>query len=151
MIGEIAYREASIDDLEKVLLVERSAQGAPHWSEAVWRKSFEVGARKRVVLVAEVDGSVCGFVALSSLATVAEVENIAVSEALRRRGVGQGLLTAGLEWARRTQAEAVELEVRASNQAALALYQALGFQEQGRRVAYYGDPVEDAVLMSIGL
>jgi ribosomal-protein-alanine N-acetyltransferase len=45
----------------------------------------------------------------------------------------------------------MELEVRVGNQAALGLYAALGFVEQGRRARYYRDPVEDAVMMRMEL
>jgi ribosomal-protein-alanine N-acetyltransferase len=43
------------------------------------------------------------------------------------------------------------LEVRASNGAALRLYERLGFSQTGRRRGYYADPVEDAVLLSLQL
>jgi ribosomal-protein-alanine N-acetyltransferase len=45
----------------------------------------------------------------------------------------------------------VVLEVRASNHPALALYRRLGFVESGRRKDYYQIPVEDALLMRLGL
>ncbi len=47
-------------------------------------------------------------------------------------------------------AEAVLLEVRASNAAALRLYESLGFQRVGLRRRYYADG-EDAVLMTLAL
>ena len=40
------------------------------------------------------------------------------------------------------------LEVRPSNQAAVALYCKHGFQEAGRRKDYYQDPTEDALLLT---
>jgi ribosomal-protein-alanine N-acetyltransferase len=43
------------------------------------------------------------------------------------------------------------LEVREGNEAALGLYGSLGFREEGRRKGYYGEPVEDAVLMRMKL
>ena len=39
------------------------------------------------------------------------------------------------------------LEVRKSNQAAIALYSRLGFQEVGVRKNFYEDPVEDGIVM----
>ena len=56
-------------------------------------------------------------------------------------------------WPEIEAAEVTEvlLEVRASNQQATAFYRALGFAESGRRLRYYADPVEDAVLMSLRL
>ncbi len=43
------------------------------------------------------------------------------------------------------------LEVRASNRAAIGLYNSFGFNESGRRQRYYSDPIEDAVLMTCDL
>ena len=45
----------------------------------------------------------------------------------------------------------VLLEVRESNQSALAFYGSLGFVEEGRRHGYYDEPVEDAILMRLKL
>ena len=40
------------------------------------------------------------------------------------------------------------LEVRASNEAAQALYRAFGFDVAGRRARYYTDDGEDALVMT---
>jgi ribosomal-protein-alanine N-acetyltransferase len=45
----------------------------------------------------------------------------------------------------------VLLELRASNRPALGLYRTLGFVDAGRRSRYYQEPVEDAVLLRLGL
>jgi ribosomal-protein-alanine N-acetyltransferase len=47
--------------------------------------------------------------------------------------------------------EQVRLEVREGNAAAISLYRNLGFEAQGRRVRYYADPVEDALLLGLRL
>ena len=73
-----------------------------------------------------------------------ELLNMAVAPDQRRQGHAKALLTDALQrfpgmWF---------LEVRASNAAALALYEALGFHRSGRRREYYRSPVEDAIEMS---
>ncbi|MGC3996005.1 MAG: N-acetyltransferase [Anaeromyxobacter sp.] len=55
-----------------------------------------------------------------------------VARAHRRRGVGEALLRAALEWARGVAAPEVVLHVFPHNEAALALYRAHGFQDRGR-------------------
>ena len=94
--------------------------------------------------VAEQDGAVRGFLA-SRQTTPGEREIlfIAVDPAYRRRGIGKRLLDHELagrccEWF---------LEVRASNLAAIRLYESLGFQTAGRRQDYYLDPPEPAIVM----
>jgi ribosomal-protein-alanine N-acetyltransferase len=56
-----------------------------------------------------------------------------------------------LAWAQRQGARRMELEVRISNRAAIALYERAGFVQDGRRRGYYRDPEEDAVLMGLPL
>jgi ribosomal protein S18 acetylase RimI-like enzyme len=59
---------------------------------------------------------------------------IAVHEGHQRHGVGKALMNALLAWARANPCvEKVELQVRSSNEPALALYRSLGFVEEGRK------------------
>jgi ribosomal-protein-alanine N-acetyltransferase len=90
-----------------------------------------------------------GFAVAGLVPPQAEIESIAVAEDRQRRGVGQTLMRALT--VELSQAAVVEilLEVRASNQPALAFYRQLDFLETGRRPRYYADPEEDAVLMSM--
>ncbi|MGJ3245247.1 MAG: ribosomal protein S18-alanine N-acetyltransferase [Elainellaceae cyanobacterium] len=88
-----------------------------------------------------------GMVCLWSIAEEAHITLLAIHSDYRRQGLGQTLLYAclaaawmrGLEWA--------TLEVRSSNQRAIALYQKFGFQEIGRRRRYYQDSGEDALIL----
>ncbi|MDG2991572.1 GNAT family N-acetyltransferase [Candidatus Synechococcus calcipolaris G9] len=66
----------------------------------------------------------------------------------RRRGLGQCLLWGLLKDAQqRGDRQWATLEVRASNQGALHLYQGFGFTSVGTRPRYYDHPVEDAVIL----
>jgi ribosomal protein S18 acetylase RimI-like enzyme len=91
-----------------------------------------------VFLVAEDGGEIVGHAFLEPLALAATAHvvrlTIAVHEGHQRRGVGRALMNALLAWARATPTvEKVELQVRATNAAAIALYQSLGFVEEGRK------------------
>jgi ribosomal-protein-alanine N-acetyltransferase len=79
------------------------------------------------------------------------LENLVVAPDFRRKGLATGLFAALLTRARETNSESIFLEVRESNQAALALYARLGFVESGRRKLYYANPHEDAVLYRLAL
>lgn len=142
-------RMATRSDLSALLLVEVGCEGAPHWSEAVWLEMLMSSPQERVVLLAEQGDEAMGFVVVALVAGVASLESIVARAADRGRGIGRALAAAALRWARNQGAVAMELEVRCSNEAALQLYQGLGFVEQGRRRAYYAAPVEDAVLMGL--
>ncbi|MCR8969572.1 ribosomal protein S18-alanine N-acetyltransferase [Facklamia sp. 7083-14-GEN3] len=67
----------------------------------------------------------------------------------RGKGKGKVFLRALLDQFQENQVEKVNLEVRASNQAAIALYQALGFKIIDRRPNYYHDPAEDGWVMQL--
>jgi ribosomal-protein-alanine N-acetyltransferase len=77
----------------------------------------------------------------------AELESVAVSESVRRTGIGRALCSTVLDWCRTRGATEIVLEVRATSAGAIALYTALGFTETGRRPRYYLDPADDALIM----
>lgn len=152
MSGECKVRVAVAEDLEAVLGIARVCAEAPQWREGVWRELLAGEGRvTRVVFVAEMGEDVAGFVVVSCVTDVAEIESVAVLPAFRRIGVGRVLCAEAMRWANDAGAERMELEVRAASEGALALYAALGFEEQGRRKGYYREPVDDAVLMSARL
>lgn len=75
------------------------------------------------------------------------ITNIAVRSDLRRSGLGRAVVTALLDRARERGVVDVFLEVRVSNEPALALYRSLGFQTVGTRKGFYKLPTEDAYVM----
>jgi ribosomal-protein-alanine acetyltransferase len=98
-----------------------------------------------LVLVAETT-HVIGFLVLWWGAGESDLLAIAVVPGARRAGVARTLLHEGLEFAKEHGAEAMHLEVRASNMPARTFYSVEGFTEVGVRPRYYSDG-EDAVLM----
>ena len=96
-------------------------------------------------LVWEEDGAAAAYLGVQRVPPQADVMNVAVSPALRRRGIARALF-AELE-RRLPEIEELFLEVRASNSGAIALYRTLGFEQVGRRPNYYLDPSEDALIL----
>ena len=101
-------------------------------------------------IVLEVGGEVVGVGSLWLAPDDAHITSLAVAGEARRRGHGRRLVTALMALAGSLGAEAVTLEVRASNGAARALYGGCGFEEVGERRRYYPDG-EDAVIMTRAL
>lgn len=95
--------------------------------------------------LAEEGGQVCGYGCMIVMFETAEVANIAVDIPCRGRGIGGRILSKMHETAKAQGAEESLLEVRVSNQAAIALYEKYGYERYGIRENYYGD--EDALLM----
>ncbi len=93
------------------------------------------------------DGRMEGYVILRLVAGEGEILRIGVAPAGRRKGTGRQLVEAAKAAAEREKAEKVFLEVRAGNEAAIALYCRAGFVRYGVRKKYYRLPDEDAVLM----
>lgn len=81
-----------------------------------------------------------GFVLARLAAGEAEILTIAVARGHRRQGLGRQMMDAVLRRLHSARAEALFLEVDATNLPALALYRNLGFREVGERPAYYQGP-----------
>ncbi|HEY9860778.1 MAG TPA: ribosomal protein S18-alanine N-acetyltransferase [Candidatus Obscuribacterales bacterium] len=77
----------------------------------------------------------------------AHITIVAVHPDFQGQGLGQALLYALLQKAQQRGLERATLEVRASNQPALLLYEKFGFREAGRRRRYYEDTGEDALIL----
>lgn len=91
---------------------------------------------------------IVGFAGLWLMVDEAHIVTIAVRESHRRRGIGELLLIHCFERAIEYRQDAVTLECRASNEAAITLYEKYGFRRVGLRRRYYSDDNEDAVVMT---
>ena len=149
----VRVRPMTPADLDRVLEIAASLKEAPHWPRSAYLAALDPqAAPKRIALVAEYSaGVVAGFAVASLLPPEAELESIAVSLALQRRGLALQLFRALVDGFRLARIDEVLLELRASNRPALGLYRTLGFVDAGRRSRYYQEPVEDAVLLRLGL
>ncbi len=144
-------RRGTPADISELIAIERRALTAAHWSREQYQTAFSPAAPSRVLLVVEEHGGIQGFIAGRALETEWEIENVVVSESVRRRRFGSHLVQEFLALALGRGAEKVFLEVRESNLAARGLYQKLGFSESGRRKFYYCEPQEDAIVYQLGM
>jgi ribosomal-protein-alanine acetyltransferase len=146
----LSIRKYGSGDLSAVLSVCRRSPEAAQWSEKGFK---EAGSSGQLILVAEVAAGdsararVCGFLVAGVVAGEAELLNMAVDTADRRKGLGSKLLAAAATEAARQQAQRMYLEVRESNLAAISFYEKHGFRKSGEREGYYKNPTENAVLM----
>jgi ribosomal-protein-alanine N-acetyltransferase len=100
------------------------------------------------MFVAEREGKLLGYLLLYCAADEAEIVRIAVKEEVRRQGISQVMMDAMLDWCRTNRISKLMLDVRCSNEQAIALYRKNGFVEDGTRKNFYKQPDEDALLMS---
>jgi ribosomal-protein-alanine N-acetyltransferase len=141
-----------------MIALERQSSAAGHWSKRQYEDLFRIASdsqhSERHVVVAEEESEtseIVGFLAARRIDAEWELENIAVADKVRRKGLGSRLLGGLISYARSASGAAIFLEVRESNQSARALYLKLGFQETGVRKNYYPNPAEDAILYRLPL
>lgn len=147
--------EAALASLDRRTWSWRVAP-VPLWPEGT--PFFDAGTRPGDVLLALRGGAVAGYLklrpcGLAASAHVQEIHGMAVEPSLRRAGIGRALLAAARAEALARGARRVVLQVLGTNEAALALYRAAGFVEEGRRRGQFlleGRPVDD-VLMALTL
>jgi ribosomal-protein-alanine N-acetyltransferase len=101
----------------------------------------------RVYLVAKCNGRVVGFAGLLFAAEDAHVTTLSVDPEWQQHRVATRLLLVLTERAIDHGSEALTLEVRPSNAAAIALYSRFGFAPVGVRKNYYRETNEDALVM----
>ena len=98
--------------------------------------------------VVAVDGNmVAGYVGSQAVMGEADMMNLAVLPSYRRQGVGRCLVSELVAKLTAREVYSLTLEVRASNEAAVKLYDSLGFVQVGRRPNYYVAPKEDALIL----
>lgn len=95
-----------------------------------------------------VDGAVVtGYIGSQSVMSESDMMNVAVHPDYRRRGIAEALVTQLSVQLKELGNERLTLEVRASNESAIALYEKLDFEQIGRRPNYYRHPKEDALIL----
>jgi ribosomal-protein-alanine N-acetyltransferase len=134
-------RPATPNDVQAMASLEASEAMGSQWTAVQIREDLE--KNDAIVLITETNAQINGHAIAWWIAGEIEIMTLAVSPDCRRMGLGMRLLQALL--AKRTHSKAF-LELRESNQAALALYTRAGFEIVGRRKCYYRDR-EDALIM----
>jgi ribosomal-protein-alanine N-acetyltransferase len=136
----------SHEDLALVSDIERRSYEFP-WSHGVFRDCLLAGYH---CVVIERDSRVAGYAILSVAAGEAHILNLCVDPNYRSHGYGERLLDQILLQARSADVREIFLEVRPSNQTALALYRKKGFHQVANRPAYYQaqEGREDAAVLA---
>jgi len=131
-------------DVPQIAQLEATCFSHP-WSEC--SVAGELTNPLSLWLVAVENDSVIGYVGSQSVLGEADMMNVAVSPEYRNRGIAKKLILDLVQALKGNKVHCLTLEVRASNEPAIHLYQSLGFAQVGCRPNYYSAPKEDALIL----
>ncbi|HEY5602902.1 MAG TPA: ribosomal protein S18-alanine N-acetyltransferase [Gammaproteobacteria bacterium] len=145
----VFLRPMSGKDLDDIMALETKNYDFP-WTRQIFADCLRVGY---LCQVCELGNELAGYCIVSTGASEAHVLNLCIAQSLRRKGLGEHLLAHMLKLAKQRKVGTVFLEVRPSNQAAIALYDKMGFNQIGTRLDYYPAKVgrEDAIILAKSL
>ena len=140
----LEIKKMTLDDCFQVLEVEEACFSTP-WSLKSFHDIFSYEGNH--YLTAWTGDKIVGFIGLMAVGGEGDITNVAVLSEYRGQGVGKALVEEMLALAKEKQVKKIMLEVRASNQKAIGLYEKFGFQFLCKRKNYYQNPSEDANIM----
>ena len=140
----IDIRRLDLSDLDAIDAIEQRAYPTP-WSRAMF--ASELAKPTSICLGAFEGDELVGYIVNSRYVDAWHVMNVAVDPDRRRRGIATQLLEHLFELTLGDERRGYTLEVRISNDAAIRLYERLGFEPRGLRRGYYTDNREDALIM----
>lgn len=146
---QVTIQPLKVEQLEQVLKLDQACFGGI-WTKGAYEREIASPNSLLLTLVRKEAGSepqLIGIGCFWAIVEEAHITLLGIHPAYRRQGWGELLFCHLLEAASNWPLERATLEVRASNTAAIALYQNLGFEIAGRRKDYYPMPPEDALIL----
>lgn len=149
--SSLRFTPMQVSDLPEVLAIENDVYPYP-WTRGNFLDSMYSGYETWTVR--DPAGVLVGYFLVMLAVDEAHLLNISVRRDLHGKGIGRLQLDKVVEIAREKGMHSILLEVRPSNQRALAIYQRYGFVRIGQRRGYYpadGNMREDAIVMRLSL
>ena len=141
---ELVIRSLTEEYVDRVCVLEEEAFSMP-WHRESFLEMIE--NENACYLVGIIDGRVVASCGLRNIVGDGEITNVVTAGDMRGRGIAEKMLLKLMEQGIQMGVEAFTLEVRKSNEAAIHLYEKLGFVSEGIRKNFYEEPVEDALIM----
>jgi len=138
-------RRISENDIEMVASLEMEIFPDP-WSVKSIKETHE--NQSAYIFGAYKEGILIGYAIFYYVLDEGEIARIAVSPSYRRQGVAEQIFAGLLEFCAEKEIVRLLLDVRVSNEAAIAFYRKSGFSDDGIRKNFYDNPKEHALLMS---
>lgn len=138
-------RDMRLGDLDEIVRIERTVFTDP-WTRPLFEQELE-GEGGVIALVTEIGGAVAAYLIAWVVLDELHIGNVAVAPARQRRGLARQLVRHVLDEAAERGCRRSTLEVRVTNEPAIALYRDFGFRAVALRRGYYRDNGEDALIM----
>jgi [ribosomal protein S18]-alanine N-acetyltransferase len=142
----IEIRRLTQRDLEAIERIERRSYPTP-WSRSMFASELAKSSSISLGAFDADGGELVGYLVISRYVDAWHVMNVAVLPESRRQGIASALFERLFQVTSNDGRRGYTLEVRISNEAAIKLYERLGFQSRGVRRGYYTDNREDALIM----
>ena len=142
-MDSLLIRMAKEEDLDEIFAIEDSVEDA--WSYELVKQDL-LENKYSVYIVGVLDEKVVGFISIMNIASEVHINNVAVDESHRGKGIGEKLLGYGMNFYPEKEIIGIPLEVRVDNYPAIALYEKMGFVTVGIRTGYYKNN-KDAYVM----
>lgn len=151
--ADLNIRDMVMEDLDAVMELQRVSFKNP-WSTELFKR--ELTHDWSTILLAEEPAgegrqSLLAFLIFWIVHDEVHVLNVATQPHARNRGIARTLIEQALAKGRKAGCTLATLEVRRSNEAAIALYKSFNFRPVGVRPNYYADEGEDAIVMVLDL
>ena len=143
-MAEILIKHMMPEDVVQVHQIEEACFSTP-WSLENFKAIFRYEYNH--YLTAWDGEEIVGFIGLMEVAGEGDITNVAVLPSHRKRGIGDQLVSSMIALAKEREISKIMLEVRASNEAAIHLYEKYGFEFLCIRKNYYQKQTEDANIM----
>lgn len=144
---DLKLQSLTPEDLSAILELDKACFGGL-WTMEAYQRELDSPNSDLLGLFSPFSGTqLLGMGCFWSILEEAHITLLAVHPQYQSQGLGQALLYSLLRTAGDRGLERATLEVRASNLAAISLYEKFGFQTAGRRRRYYQDNGEDALIL----
>jgi ribosomal-protein-alanine N-acetyltransferase len=145
---DIVITDLKAEDVPDVIVIERLSFSTP-WSEVLFLN--EANNPRSIAKAARTDGKIVGYIIGSHVVDEGSILNVSVHPDYRLQGIGSRLLEHMIGLLGMKGCMSLFIEVRATNEKAIRMYERTGFMITGKRKGYYVSPVEDAAIMALQL
>ena len=147
MVNEMQIKICPMNSshIDGIETIEKECFSSPWTREGI---ESELSNETASFFVAEYMGEIAGYLGTHIVLDECYIANIAVREKFRRKGIADMLLSVGEKNATDKNCAFISLEVRVSNEKAIALYKKRGYNEMGERKNFYSSPTENALIMT---